>query len=137
MSASVGYMLADKNEGKVLLHFGDMIKDFHTHVIFATNKVITSNPDPVRRFLLGWQETVDWMFANKAEAIDLAHKITDLPLKIQEEEFDKVMPMMSRDMRFNDKALEVLLDSFIELEILDKKPDPKTLYTEVFLPPKK
>ena len=137
MSASVGYMLADRNEGKVLLHFGDEIKDFHTHVIFATNKVIKEQPDVVRRFLAGWQETVESMLSHRQEAIELAHKTTELPLKIQEEEFDKVMPMMSRDLRFNDKALSVLLDSFIELEILDKKPDPKTLYTEEFLPAKK
>ena len=137
MSASVGYQLADRNEGKVLLHFGDEIKDFHTHLIFATNKVIKEQPDVVRRFLAGWQETVEYMFSHRQEAIELAHKTTDLPLKIQEEEFDKVMPMMSRDLRFNDKALSVLVDSFIELEILDKKPDPKTLYTEEFLPAKK
>ena len=137
MSASVGYMLADRHEGKVLLHFGDEIKDFHTHVIFATNKVIKEQPDVVRRFLAGWQETVEYMLSHRQEAIEIAHKTTELPLKIQEEEFDKVMPMMSRDLRFNDKALAVLLDSFIELEILDKKPDPKTLYTDEFLPAKK
>lgn len=137
MSASVGYMLAERHEGRVLLHFGDEIKDFHTHVIFATNKVIAEKPDVVKRFLAGWQETIEYMLSHRAETIELAHKTTDLPLKIQEEEFDKVMPMMSRDLRFNDKALDVLLDSFIELEILDKKPDPKTLYTEAFLPPKK
>lgn len=137
MSASVGYMLADRHEGKVLLHFGDQIKDFHTHVIFATNKVIKDNPDLVKRFLAGWQETVEFMFNHRTEAIELAHKTTQLPMKIQEEEFDKVMPMMSRDMRFNDKAMAVILDSFIELQILDHKPDPKTLYTEAFLPPKR
>jgi NitT/TauT family transport system substrate-binding protein len=137
MSASVGYMLADRHEGKVLLHFGDEIKDFHTHVIFATNKVIKDNPDLVKRFLAAWQETVEFMFTQRDEAIALAQKTTELPLNIQEEEFDKVLPMMSRDLRFNDAAMAVILDSFIELEILDKKPDPKTLYTEAYLPPKK
>jgi NitT/TauT family transport system substrate-binding protein len=135
MSASVGYMLAERHEGAVLLHFGDIIKDFHTHVIFATNKIIAGNPDLVRRFLAGWLETVEYMRANRTETIELAHKITELPLNVQEEEFDKVMPMMSGDLRFNDKAMAVLLDSFIELEILETKPDPKTLYTEAFLPP--
>jgi NitT/TauT family transport system substrate-binding protein len=134
MSASVGYMLAERHEGAVLLHFGDFIKDFHTHVIFATNKIIAGNPDVVRRFLAGWIETIGYMREHRGEAIELAHKITELPLKIQEEEFDKVMPMMSGDLRFNDKAMAVLLDSFIELEILESKPDPKTLYTEAFLP---
>lgn len=136
MSASVGYMLAEKKEAAVLLHFGDKIDAFHTHVFFATNKIIKDKPDAVRRYLAAWKETVDWMLANKAEAVALAAKTTGIPAGIQATEFDKVMPMMSRDMRFSEKALAVLADSFVEMEILDKKPDMKTLYTEDFLPAK-
>ncbi len=46
------------------------------------------------------------------------------------------MPMMSRDLRFQPKALEVLASSFVELNILPAEPDMKTLYTEEFLPPR-
>jgi NitT/TauT family transport system substrate-binding protein len=134
MSASVGYSLAKKKEAKVLLHFGDKIEDFHTHVLFATNKVIEEKPNVVRAFIAGWKETVDFMRDNPKEAIPLANKATRLPIDVQTEEFGKVMPMMSRDMRFKPKALEVIADSFVELKILDKKPDMKTLYTEAFLP---
>ena len=51
------------------------------------------------------------------------------------ESFGKVMPMMSKDMRFKESALRLIVDSFQELQILDFKPDPKSLYTEEFLPP--
>jgi hypothetical protein len=44
------------------------------------------------------------------------------------------MPMLSRDLRFKPKALEVLARSLVELEILPTAPDMKTLYTEEFLP---
>jgi len=134
MSASVGYMLNQKDEGQVMLHFGDMIQDFHTHVVFANNRIIQAKPDVVRRFLAGWIETVEFMRANPDEAIELASKTTGIPVDLQRQEFSKVMPMMSRDMRFKPEAMRVIVDSFQELEILDFKPDPKTLYTETFLP---
>jgi ABC-type nitrate/sulfonate/bicarbonate transport system substrate-binding protein len=91
----------------------------------------------IRRFLAGWIETVEFMRANPEEAITLASQVTGIPVDIQRQEFAKVMPMMSKDMRFNEAAMRVIVDSFQELEILDFKPDPKTLYTEEFLPPAK
>ncbi len=136
MSASVGYMLDQKNEGEVMLLFGDRIGDFHTHVVFASNRLIESKPDVVRRFLAGWIETIDYMLANPDEAATLASKATGIPVDIQKQEFSKVMPMMSRDMRFQPKAMEVIVGSLGELEILDYKPDPKILYNETFLPAK-
>jgi hypothetical protein len=40
---------------------------------------------------------------------------------------------MSRDLRFHAKALDVIGDSFLEMEIMPAKPDMRTLYTEEFL----
>jgi hypothetical protein len=45
--------------------------------------------------------------------------------------------MLSRDLRFQPKALDVLARSFVELDILPTAPDMKTLYTEEFLPARK
>jgi ABC-type nitrate/sulfonate/bicarbonate transport system substrate-binding protein len=112
------------------------VKDFHTHVIFATNTVITRRPDVVRRFLAGWIEVIDFMSKNRAETIRMVMPVSGLPEDIEAREYDKAMPMMSRDLRFQPKALEVLSRSLVELEILPKAPDMKTLYTEQFLPPK-
>src|SRR5215831_14919354 len=135
-SSSVGYMLEKNGEGRVLVEFGDHVKDFHTHVIFATKAIVSRHPDRVRRFLAGWSEVVAFMAANREETIKLVMPVSQLPEDIQAREYDKAMPMLSRDLRFRPKALEVLARSFVELDILPTAPDMKTLYTEEFLPPR-
>jgi hypothetical protein len=44
------------------------------------------------------------------------------------------MPMYSDDGRFNPKALAALGRSYVDLKVLPEEPDPRTLYTEEFLP---
>jgi ABC-type nitrate/sulfonate/bicarbonate transport system substrate-binding protein len=133
LSASQGYGLEKTGDGRLLLKFGTYIKDFHTHVIFATDALIANKPDQVRRFLAGWKETIAFMAANKAETVRIARQVTGLDEAIESREYDDVMPMMSRDLRFHAKALDVIGDSFPEMEIMPAKPDMHTLYTEEFL----
>jgi NitT/TauT family transport system substrate-binding protein len=133
-SSSVGYMLERTGDGRVLVEFGEHVKDFHTHVIFATKDIVAKRPDAVRRFLAGWIEVIAFMAANRDETIKLVLPVSGLSPDIQTREYDKAMPMMSRDLRFLPKALEVLQRSFVELEILPRAPDMSTLYTEEFLP---
>src|SRR5262249_18397600 len=56
-----------RGEGRVLLRFGELVRDFHIHVIFATDKAITQKPEALRRFLAGWLETIVFMRKNKPE----------------------------------------------------------------------
>jgi ABC-type nitrate/sulfonate/bicarbonate transport system substrate-binding protein len=133
-SSSLGYALEKAGSGRVLVEFGEHVKDFHTHVIFATNEIVTHHPDEVRRFLAGWRDVIDFMAANRGETIRLVAPISGLPEDIQAREYDESMPMLSRDLKFRPKALEVLARSLVELEILPSPPDMKTLYTEQFLP---
>jgi ABC-type nitrate/sulfonate/bicarbonate transport system substrate-binding protein len=134
MSSSQGYLLEKHKDGRLLLEFGDYIKDFHTHVILATDDIIRKEPDQVRRFLSGWIDVIAFMAANKDETVRIARQVTGLDEDIERREYDEVMPMMSRDLRFSPKALDVIGDSFPELQILPKKPDMTTLFTEEFLP---
>jgi ABC-type nitrate/sulfonate/bicarbonate transport system substrate-binding protein len=134
LASSVGYALEKIGEGRVLVEFGRHVKDFHTHVIQATDDVIARRPDVIRRFLLGWTEVVAFMATHKAETVKLLLPITELPGDVQIREYDGVMPMMSRDLRFQPKALAALARSFVELDILPAEPDMTTLYTEQFLP---
>ena len=100
LSASQGYGLEKTGDGRLLLKFGTYIKNFHTHVIFATDAMIANKPDQVRRFLAGWKETIAFMAANKAETVRIARQVTGLDEAIESREYDDVMPMMSRDLRF-------------------------------------
>ncbi len=134
-SSSIGYMLEKNGEGRVLVEFGDHVKDFHTHVIFATKTVIAQ---AARRgaALPRRLDRGDRLHGQEPRRDDQAGDAGEpaLPEDIQTREYDKAMPMMSRDLRFQPKALEVLARSLVELEILPTAPDMKTLYTEQFLP---
>ena len=65
--------------------------------------------------------------------VRIARQVTGLDEAIERREYDDVMPMMSRDLRFRPKALDVIGDSFPEMGIMPAKPDMRTLYTEEFL----
>src|SRR5262249_17716046 len=136
-SSSIGYMLEKSGERRVLVEFGEHVRDFHTHVIFATNAIVTRHPDRVRRFLAGWIDVIAFMAANRNETIRLVVPVSGLPEDIQAREYDKAMPMMSRDLRFKPAGPEVLACRLVELEILPVAPDMKTLYTAEFLPARK
>jgi ABC-type nitrate/sulfonate/bicarbonate transport system substrate-binding protein len=128
--------LERSGDGRILMRFGDLVKDFHIHVIFATNKDIAEKPDALRNFLKGWFDTIAFMRANKDETVAIAKDVIGKDTDITARTYDALMPMFSDDGRFNDKALAALAKSYLELKVLDHEPDPKQLYTEAFLPAK-
>jgi NitT/TauT family transport system substrate-binding protein len=125
----------ENGEGRILLGFGDRLKDFHTHVIYATNKLIAGRPDAIRRFLAGWFDIVAFMRANKAETVKVAMNVLELPESIASPTYDGLMPVFSSDGKFDAAALKTLSRSFVELDLLPAEPkDMRRLYTEEFLP---
>jgi ABC-type nitrate/sulfonate/bicarbonate transport system substrate-binding protein len=131
---STALELQKAGKARILMRFGQLVKDFHIHVIFATDKLIASNPDAIRGFLKGWFQTIAFMRANKAETVDIAKEVMSKDADITSQTYDELMPMFSDDGRFNPKALDMLAQSYVELKVLPQAPDPKTLYTEEFLP---
>jgi ABC-type nitrate/sulfonate/bicarbonate transport system substrate-binding protein len=121
---------------RILMRFGDLVKDFHIHVIFATNKAIAEKPDALRKFLKGWFDTIAFMRANKDETVAIAKDVIGKDADITARTYDTLMPMFSDDGKFNPKALAVLAKSYVALKVLDSEPDSKQLYTEAFLPSK-
>jgi len=135
MDIGNAFALEKRGEGRILLRFTEL-KDFHIHVIFATDKLIASRPELVRGFLKGWFETIAFMRANKAETVAIAREVTNKDEDITSRSYDELMPMFSDDGRFNPAALATLAKSFVELQLLPTQPDPARLYTEEFLPAK-
>ena len=127
------FELEKRGDGRILVRFTD-IKDFHIHVIFATDKLIAERPDAVRGFLKGWFETIAFMRKNKAETVAIANDVTGKDAEINARVYDELMPMFSDDGRFHANALATLAKSYVELQLLPEEPDMKKLYTEAFLP---
>ncbi len=133
MDIGNAFELEKRGEGHILVRFTD-IKDFHIHVIFATDKAIAQKPEMVRGFLKGWFETIAFMRANKAETVKVAMQVTDKDQDITNRVYDELMPMFSDTGRFDPKALATLSKSYVELKLLPSEPDMSKLYTEAFLP---
>jgi len=132
LSAALNY--TDHGEGRVILRFGDLVKDFHIHVIFATDKAIAEKPNALRKFLKGWFESIAFMRTHKDETVNIAMQVTGSDAKISSVSYDELMPMFSNDGRFNPKALAVLQRSFVEMKTLPQEPDMAMLTNEAFLP---
>ena len=133
---STALALERAGDMRILMRFGDLVKDFHIHVIFATNKDIAAKPDALRGFLKGWFETIHFMRANKAETVDIAKDVIHKDADITARTYDTLMPMFSDDGKFDPKALAVLAKSYVELKVLPSEPNPKDLINETFLPGK-
>ena len=136
INLSVAFNYAQQGDGRVLLLFGDLLKDFHVHVIFATDKAIAGKPALLRQFLAGWFETIAFMRQDKAKTLAIAQDVmhTDGPTTARI--YDAMMPMFNDDGRFKPKALAVLSRSFVEMKTLPAEPDMRTLVDESFLPVK-
>lgn len=136
VNLAVALNYVQSGEGRVLMRFGDLVKDFHIHVIFATDKAIADKPDALRRFMKGWFETMAFMRAEKDKTVAIAKDVMGTDARTAAAIYDELMPMFSDTGRFDPKALAVLRRSFVEMKTLPQEPDMSKLITEAFLPNK-
>jgi ABC-type nitrate/sulfonate/bicarbonate transport system substrate-binding protein len=133
MDVGNAFELEKRGEGRILVRFTD-IKDFHIHVIFATDKAIATKPEAVRNFLKGWFETIAYMRTHKAETVRIAMRVMNKDAEISGRVYDEIMPMFSDTGKFDPAALATLRKSYVALKLLPTEPDMSKLYTEAFLP---
>jgi ABC-type nitrate/sulfonate/bicarbonate transport system substrate-binding protein len=133
---STALELEKLGKARILTRFGQIVKDFHVHIIYATDKIIATKPDSLRAFLKGWFEAIAFMRHNKATAVSIATQVIGKDDDINGKTYDELMPMFSDDGRFDAKALDTLANSYVELKVLPTAPEMSKLYTEAFLPPK-
>jgi ABC-type nitrate/sulfonate/bicarbonate transport system substrate-binding protein len=121
-------------EGRILGRFNDTVRDFHVHVMFATDKSIQQKPKAITAFIAGWFESVDFMRKNKEKSVEIAAEVMGTDKDLASAIYDELMPMFSSNGKFNPKALDVLAKSYVELKMLPTEPDMSKLYTEALLP---
>jgi NitT/TauT family transport system substrate-binding protein len=132
--SSTIFKLEEDGIGRILVRFGDRIKDFHVHVIFASRKLIDTHPDAVRAFLAGWLDSVQYMRDHREATIDITQRVADVSRSVATRNYDELMPIFNPTGRFNRKALDALARSFVDLGLFADAPDMTKLYTEAYLP---
>ena len=130
---AAAYRLEEAGKTRILVRFGQIVKDFHIHVIYASNAFAAKDPEAVRAFLAGWFETIAYMHANKPKTVEIASRVMAVSPAIAGKVYDELMPAFNPDGRFNPKALEVLRKSYVDMGILPSEPDMSKLVTEKFL----
>jgi NitT/TauT family transport system substrate-binding protein len=136
IEAATGYELEEASKARILMLFGDIAKDFYTHVIFSTDDVVNNRPELLRRFLRGWFRTVAFMRENKNFVVDVAAKTIDVKPSVAARIYDAQIAGFSPDGAWNPAAIEVIRHSLKELGILSFVPEAKAIYNDQFVPVK-
>jgi ABC-type nitrate/sulfonate/bicarbonate transport system substrate-binding protein len=134
IEAATGYELEEAGKAKNFLLFGDIAKDFYTHVIFASDDLIEKRPDLLRRFLRGWFKTIAFMRANKDFTVASEAKTIEVKPSIAAKIYDAQISGFSPDGAWNPAAIDVIRHSLKELGILSVVPEAKAIYNDQFVP---
>jgi NitT/TauT family transport system substrate-binding protein len=129
-----GYLLEEKNEARILAPMDKYAPDFITHVVFARKDLITKNPDLVRRFLKGYFASIAYMKSHKQETDAVAVSALKESPTSASKTYDYLISALSNDGTFDPKAVQVLKQSFVEMNILKTAPSDSELFTTQFVP---
>jgi ABC-type nitrate/sulfonate/bicarbonate transport system substrate-binding protein len=133
-SVEGGYSLELQHRARVLFAFGDFVKPFITHAIYATNKLQAERPDVLRRFLAAWYATIAYANGHKAETVKTVQPMINLPQEWLEKVYDVEKPMFPTDGHYDPQALKIVAQSLIDTDQMDAKTDIAGLITERYLP---
>jgi NitT/TauT family transport system substrate-binding protein len=102
--------------------------------LFASNKLIASNPGAIRDFVAAWIETVDYMRGHKAETVKITSRITQFSDAVMSREYDLTIGMYTKACAFDTESMTTLKRSFHDMNLVEGDVDMSKLYTEAYLP---
>jgi NitT/TauT family transport system substrate-binding protein len=136
VESATGYELEEQGKGRNILLFGDIAKDFYTHVIFATDDMINKRPQVLTRFLRGWFKTIAFMKANKEFTVRVGAKTIGVRESVVSKVYDTQIGSFSADGAWDPIAIDTIRKSLKDLEIIDFVPEARTIYNDKFVPVK-
>jgi ABC-type nitrate/sulfonate/bicarbonate transport system substrate-binding protein len=128
------FEMEEKQEARLLIPVSDYVGNVSAGTIYATNKLIASHPDAIRKFIAAWLETVEFIRTNKAETVKIESEVTGFSPAAMAKEYDLTHAMFSRDCRFDAESIANLKRSFVDLKLVEPSIDMAKLYTEAFVP---
>jgi ABC-type nitrate/sulfonate/bicarbonate transport system substrate-binding protein len=132
---TTGYRFEESGDARIFVRFSDYVPDLILSTIFVRSEFLKTNPDQVRRFMLAWFDTVQFMRNNRDATIKLVAPVMDVSAPIAARTYDELMAGYSTTGRFTPAGLKVLSRSWVDMGTLDSEPDMSKLYTEEYLPP--
>ena len=133
-SVEGGYAMEQQGRAHVLFAFGDFVKPFITHAIYATNTLQTQNPAALKRFLVAWYESIAYSRSHKEETVKTIQPILNMDPAWVAKVYDVEKPMFPTDGHYNPEALKVVAKSLIDTDQMPADTDVSRLITEQYLP---
>jgi NitT/TauT family transport system substrate-binding protein len=133
-NATQFFVYEETKEGRFIAPVSSYEGNVASGALFASNRLIASNPDAIRAFVAGWIETVAYMRTHKAETVKIESELNHFSENVMAREYDLVIGMYTKDCRFDAESLATLKRSFGEMKLIEGEPDMSKLYTEAYLP---
>jgi NitT/TauT family transport system substrate-binding protein len=134
VEAGTAGRVEEQGVGRTLVTFGNIVKNFHIHVIFAQKAYITDHPKELQAFLAAWFESIKYMKTHKKESVDVASKVLDMSPALAGKLYDELMPMYNLTGKFNTDALTTIANSMVDMGEATTPPALQPFLTEKFLP---
>jgi ABC-type nitrate/sulfonate/bicarbonate transport system substrate-binding protein len=126
--------MEEKKTGRLLFPVTKYEGNLAAGTVYASDKLIKTNPDAVRAFVAAWIETIDYMRTHKAQTVKIESKITGFPQSVMAKDYDLTIGMFTKDCKFDPESIATLKRSFVQLKLLPTTPDMSKLYTDAFIP---
>jgi ABC-type nitrate/sulfonate/bicarbonate transport system substrate-binding protein len=126
--------LEESHRARPLVTMDKFAPRFITHVIFARQPLIASNPGEVGNFVKAFFAVLDYMRTHREQTIEIADDVLHDGKTVLAGAYDREMPIMSKDGRFDPVALKVIKQSWVELKTLPAVPSDDQILTRRFVP---
>jgi NitT/TauT family transport system substrate-binding protein len=133
-SVEVALQLEAKGIGRMVTTMGKYAPRFHAHMMFVRQPLLEQNPTLVDRFLKGFFASIAFMKANKEKTSEIASQALHIDRAIADRVYDEQIGMLETDGHIDPEAVALMKDSFLEMGMLQTKPNDDQIIDARFLP---
>jgi NitT/TauT family transport system substrate-binding protein len=126
--------MEENKTGRILAPVSQYEGKLAVGTLYASKRLIETDPNTARAFVAGWIETIDFIRTHKAETVKIESEITGFSESVMSRNYDLTIGMFTKDCKFDPESLATLKRSFVDLKLLPTPPDMSALYTEALLP---
>jgi ABC-type nitrate/sulfonate/bicarbonate transport system substrate-binding protein len=132
--AALFFNMEENHIGRLLVPVSDFQGSAASGTLFASNKLMASNPEAIRAFLVAWLETLDYIRSHKAETVKMKAALRGYSESVEAKDYDLTLGMYTKTCRFDAEALDTLKRTFVDLKLVDTPPDMGKLITDAYVP---
>lgn len=106
-----GYALGNKGTGRILLFMSSLLPSWITETLYASNNMISSHADIVKKVLQGWFNAVAYLKSNRTYSIQMTSQYMNVPSSVAAQIVDQAFSApgaFSNDGQFTSDAVNAM-----------------------------